>query len=137
MKYGKQYNTQDTTDHRIKKGYTYRGVHHIRVIGIPVFSILVALEDDAKFFYNPCSFKEEVCNGKKPMYREKLLKLKKGTIVVFHPMLLHAGAGYGAVANTRLHFYILPKGERLVKTEDASGATVNTHFDPAATEKSK
>lgn len=103
--------------------------------GIPVFSVLIALEDDGQFLYNPQSFKDDQINGKKGVNREYRLIVKKGTIIVFHPMLLHAGGGYGIVQHTRLHFYILPNGCKLAKSKAVDGNSyVSTHFAPETKE---
>jgi hypothetical protein len=44
-------------------------------------------------------------------------------------MLLHAGAGYGTSSNTRLHFYIIPKGTRLENNIEDGEEFACTHFD--------
>jgi ectoine hydroxylase-related dioxygenase (phytanoyl-CoA dioxygenase family) len=106
-----------------------------KYLGIPVFSVLIALEDGGKFIYNPKSFTMDAISMVKPVYREEMIHLKKGTIVVFHPMLLHAGGGYGRSANTRLHFYILPKGCYLeTQVDEDGGHYVSTYFAPGTKE---
>jgi hypothetical protein len=101
------------------------------VIGVPVLSCLIALQDNAKFIYTPKSFKDGALDGSPRVYRERILILQKGTIVLFHPLLLHAGAGYGAEANTRLHLYIIPKNYELSK--DKQGYVL-TYFHPEVLE---
>ena len=81
------------------------------VVGLPIFSCIVALEDNTKFYYYPGSHQEGVLTGDRCIFQERCVLLKKGTVVVFHPLLMHAGAGYGIFANTRLHLYINPTTE--------------------------
>lgn len=109
-----------------------------RYIGIPVFSILIALEDEGQFLFNPQSFKDDRISGEVPVNREVKLIIRRGTIIVFHPMLLHAGGGYGTMQHTRLHFYILPKFCTLATSLAEDGNFyVSTHFAPETKERQR
>ena len=40
-------------------------------------------------------------------HKPQLIKLKGGEIIFFHGLLAHAGHGYEAKQNVRLHFYLV------------------------------
>lgn len=52
-------------------------------------------------------------------YKNHLLQLKRGQVVFWHPLLCHAGFGYGAKVHRRMHGYLFhPLHQHLLLSED-------------------
>jgi len=71
------------------------------------FLLLVALEDNTSLLVYLGSHRE---NNQTKIPRR--IGLNRGDVIRFHPRLVHAGDHY-ATANTRMHYYIMPKGFQL------------------------
>ncbi len=105
-----------------------------RFVQVPLVA-LVALEDDTYLPYIPGSH-SVLCRGGLNFQEEKVLTLKKGQYILFHPLLIHRGAAYSK-KNRRLHIYfdrpVCPRsttksGEALTYPFDFLG---KSHYAPS------